>query len=99
MEEIVNEFIQIAAFRATTMGHIKKTHLQEKKVAITDGDTMKTINDLLEPVFNQILANKLENHSLARIRDALLPKLLSGEIRVNLSENNNMFKEAEDMDP
>ena len=97
LKEIVNEFIQIAAFRATTMGHIKKTHLQEKKIAIPDDDTMKTINDLLEPVFRQILANKLENHSLAQIRDALLPKLLSGEIRVNLSENYNMFKEAEDV--
>lgn len=97
LKEIVNEFIQIAAFRATTMGHIKKTHLQEKKIAIPDDGTMKTINDLLEPVFEQIIANKLENHSLAQIRDSLLPKLLSGEIRVNLSENNNMFKAAEDI--
>lgn len=97
LKEIVNEFIQIATFRATTMGHIKKTHLQEKKITIPDDDTLKTLNDLLEPVFNQILANKLENHSLAQIRDALLPKLLSGEIRVNLPGNNNMFKEAEDV--
>ena len=86
LKEIVNEFIQIAAFRATTMGHIKKTHLQENKIAIPDDGTLKTINDLLEPVFEQILANKLENHSLAQIRDSLLPKLLSGEIRMNIKE-------------
>jgi hypothetical protein len=40
--------------------------------------------------------NLEESQNLAKIRDSLPPKLLSGEIRVN-SGNNNMFKEAEDM--
>lgn len=47
-------------------------------------------------ISKQVQMNLEESQNLAQIRDALLPKLLSGEIRVN-SGNNNMFKEAEDM--
>jgi hypothetical protein len=54
---------------------------------------MKTINNLLEPVFKQILANKLENHSLAQIRDVLLSKLLYGERQVPI--NNKTIAEDE----
>ena len=34
----------------------------------------------------QIAANEKENRTLAAIRDALLPKLLSGEVRVKDAE-------------
>jgi len=37
---------------------------------------------LVEPLFQKILANKNEMENLAQIRDLLLPKLMSGEIRV-----------------
>ncbi len=36
----------------------------------------------VEPVFNQILANYVESNYLTRLRDTLLPKLISGEVRV-----------------
>ncbi|HQO09319.1 MAG TPA: restriction endonuclease subunit S [Clostridiales bacterium] len=35
-------------------------------------------------LYDKILNNQLENQSLTKTRDALLPKLMSGEIRVNL---------------
>jgi type I restriction enzyme S subunit len=38
------------------------------------------------PKFHRILSNSIESTSLAAIRDALLPKLLSGEIRVREAE-------------
>jgi type I restriction enzyme S subunit len=36
--------------------------------------------------FDRILANERESHTLASLRDALLPKLLSGEVRLNRAE-------------
>jgi len=41
---------------------------------------------IVEPFFSRILSNELENIKLADIRDSLLPKLLSGEIRVKDAE-------------
>lgn len=43
-------------------------------------------HQIVEPFFSRILSNELENTKLADIRDSLLPKLLSGEIRVKDAE-------------
>jgi len=43
-------------------------------------------NRLVEPLFLRILSNQREAATLAEIRDTLLPKLLSGEIRVKEAE-------------
>ncbi len=34
------------------------------------------------PIFNKITANEKESRTLASLRDALLPKLMRGEVRV-----------------
>ena len=39
-----------------------------------------------EPLMNKVYANDKESRTLASIRDSLLPKLLSGEIRVKDAE-------------
>jgi len=36
----------------------------------------------VDPLFQKMLANDVESKSLTNLRDALLPKLLSGELRV-----------------
>jgi len=40
----------------------------------------------IKPFFERINHNNGESHTLAALRDALLPKLLSGEIRVKDAE-------------
>jgi type I restriction enzyme S subunit len=76
------EFQAIARDKATTMGHIQRRHLSEARVALPDADTLAGINELLEPLdrWQGTLASEIA--SLAATRDALLPKLISGEIRV-----------------
>ena len=59
------------------------------------GDTFKSINlafsggrltrefdDLVNPYFEKILANSLQAKTLSKLRDTLLPKLMSGELRI-----------------
>jgi len=41
---------------------------------------------VMEPIVSKMLNNNLEARTLAAIRDALLPKLLSGEVRVEEAE-------------
>ncbi len=43
--------------------------------------------ELLNPMFDQISSNERESRTLAQTRDRLLPKLMSGEIRVRAAEN------------
>ena len=77
----LESFQQIAADKAVTMGHIKRSHLAEAKCAVPDSDisSFQQIGLLVEKIIEQ----RLESNSLEQIRDALLPKLLSGELEVS----------------
>jgi len=71
-------FQQIAGSKATTMGHIKKEHLKEQRIFIP-----RDVNvAIFDSIYQKLVGLKLENQKLSALRDLLLPKLMSGEIRV-----------------
>lgn len=41
---------------------------------------------IIEPLFSKIYVNSKESHTLAVQRDALLPKLVSGDLRIKQTE-------------
>jgi type I restriction enzyme, S subunit len=45
-------------------------------------EIIDTFNDATDPIFKEILSKSLEIVNLSNIRDSLLPKLMSGKIRV-----------------
>jgi type I restriction enzyme S subunit len=45
-------------------------------------DIIKKYNTSLQPLYNQKLNNLAQSSILVEIRDALLPRLMSGEIEV-----------------
>jgi type I restriction enzyme S subunit len=47
-----------------------------------DISVLNTFNNEISPLFNLLLSNDKEIQSLMKIRDTLLPKLMSGEIEV-----------------
>ena len=77
------QFQTIASAKATTMGHIKRGDLEKATVVIPSQEDYQSIGNLLRPIYDTIISNKVENKRLAEIRDALLPKLMSGEIDVS----------------
>lgn len=52
-------------------------------VAIPDEETLGMFNDNVTPLFDKIFINQQQIQTLTKLRDTLLPKLMSGEIRVN----------------
>ena len=79
----LEEFIAIAADKATTMGHITRRSLEKAKILIPNDHDYKSIGLLLAPIYRQIISNRIESRKLTEMRDTLLPKLLSGEISVS----------------
>jgi type I restriction enzyme S subunit len=77
-------FKSIAKAKATTMGHIQRHHLAEALVAIPDDDFMAFADGKIKPIFEHIILNNSQIQTLSNLRDALLPKLMKGEIRVKL---------------
>lgn len=80
-------FQAIARDRATTMGHIQRRHLAEACVPIPDRETLAAARDVLDPFDAQTANLSAETMTLTGIRDALLPKLLSGAIRVPYTDD------------
>ncbi len=78
----LEEFKRIAAYKATTMGHIKRHHLSDAKVFVPNNNLMRFADEQINPLFELRIKNKLEGRKLTEIRDTLLPKLISGEVRV-----------------
>ena len=76
------EFQAIAASKATTMGHIQRHHLDDAKVNVPTAPVMDAANQLIKPLFDRGFQLQMENQTLATLRDTLLPRLMSGELRV-----------------
>ena len=76
----LDRFIAVAADKATTMGHIKRDELAKAEVLIPNETDYNRIGALLQPIYDLIISNRIENKKLAETRDSLLPKLMSGEI-------------------
>lgn len=74
----LDDFQATAASKATTMGHIKRHHLSDAKVVIPPPPVLKAAGKAIGPWHEQIVTNDLQSRSLASLRDALLPQLLSG---------------------
>ena len=77
-------FRAIAASKATTMGHIKRGHLQETPVVVPPNEVLREANEVIGPTYDLFGQLMIESRKLAAMRDVLLPKLLSGEVRVRV---------------
>ncbi|MBR3140192.1 MAG: restriction endonuclease subunit S, partial [Methanobrevibacter sp.] len=77
------------------------THLKQIDLVVPPENILKEYNDLIFPLIKQMVTIKSEISKLTKLRDTLLPKLMSGEIDVSkincdmhkISRNNcnNMF--------
>ena len=53
---------------------------------LPSGDVLERFSNVTSPLLSKIAENERESHTLAALRDTLLPKLLSGELRVKDAE-------------
>jgi type I restriction enzyme S subunit len=76
-------FIEIARDKQTTgLGHVTAQDLKRLNTSFPPDDLLRRFNRVVEPLFQKVYSNLHESRTLAALRDALLPKLLSGELRV-----------------
>ena len=82
IREHMNAFRAIAADKATTMGHIQRRHLSDAKLPLPNAEAVAQSHAVVSPLDQHRAALVQETTTLGQLRDALLPKLISGEIRV-----------------
>ena len=81
IESHLLDFQSIAADKTTTMGHIKREHLQIAKCVVPPQDLLDAADQVLGTLYSRQIATKLESNTLESQRDSLLPKLISRNIK------------------
>ena len=87
IHEHLNDFREIAAGKATTMGHIQRHHLRDAKLALPPSEVVEHLTSIVSPILEQSVAAAIEARRLQSLRDTLLPMLLSGRLRVSEPES------------
>jgi type I restriction enzyme, S subunit len=82
------EFIAISASHATTMGHIKRGDLDAAMVLVPPPDLLNAMTLDMAPLLDKQIEVARQRKTLEKLRDSLLPKLMSGEVRVHLNAPN-----------
>ena len=67
----------------STIVNLNKTQFGKIQVMIPSERVLQDFDSLCRPLFDTILSNQKENINLSELRDALLPKLMSGELNVS----------------
>ena len=78
----LDHFRQIAASKATTMGHIQRVHLSEAKALLPPAPMLGAMDMYFAPLLARSFENELQSQTLATLRDTLLPRLISGQLRL-----------------
>ena len=78
--------LEIYQHTGTVFGAINKKQFEALRTIDPNETVLKAFDQLVGPIDQKVRANELESRTLAQTRDLLLPKLLSGEIRVNTAE-------------
>lgn len=81
IEQLMASFLGIAADKATTMGHIKREDL-DREVDLPPRRRWAELDAVIGPLWDEALQARLQAASLGRMRDELLPLLMSGKVRV-----------------
>ena len=75
----------------STFLEISKASFRPLRVVAPAGPVMNAFDRLLRPLYQGVVRHVRQSRTLATLRDSLLPKLISGELRV---ENADRFVEA-----
>lgn len=67
----------------STFKEVSGSTMKNAPAVIPDAETLAKFSDFCAPIFKQQRTLEEQNQSLAKLRDSLLPKLMSGEIDVS----------------
>ena len=71
-----------ASETATTVIHLGKNDIDRFRVILPSSAVLATFAAVAEPVYGRLVLNKQKVHTLSTLRDTLLPRLISGQLRL-----------------
>lgn len=89
LSSCTEDFVDYLVSRATGSSYPAVTGkiFESSKLSIPSKEILEAFNKIVEPMFIKSSLNSIENRSLTKLRDSLLPKLISGELRLKEFQN------------
>lgn len=78
-----SEYLNLLGSSGTTTKNVNKSVFEKVKIINPEKQSVSEYFVICKPIFEQIFENMKQNNYLKKLRDSLLPKLMSGEIRVS----------------
>ncbi len=82
----LNSTYQLNFLKTRSLGTVQKyvntTHITDMNFVVPQNEVMNKFGNMVDPQFNKIRELDEANVNLAKLRDTLLPKLMSGELRI-----------------
>ena len=69
----------------TVFGSISKTDFEAFEITLPPVSVVTKFQKEIKPIDDKVIANCHQIRTLEKLRDTLLPKLMSGEVRVKLT--------------
>jgi type I restriction enzyme S subunit len=83
LRHLKTEFVEIARNKQTTgLGHVTVQDLKRLNTVFPSDSALIGFNSVVEALFQKSYGNRSEANTLTALRDVLLPRLVSGELRV-----------------
>lgn len=81
-DSFLSEFATLVTGTSGSHQRVKPEGLMRMNVALPSTDVLEAFTAIVRPLLRRVQLGTLESSTLAALRDALLPKLISGELRV-----------------
>jgi type I restriction enzyme S subunit len=73
----------VSRANGSTFPEISKANFRPIPVVVPPGPVLEAFEQIARPIYARIVSNERESRTLVALRDALLPKLISGELRID----------------
>src|SRR5690606_23758035 len=84
--EFVESMCQLVTGTSNSHQRVKPDQLREIRVFAANENVIAAFSNMVEALMNQVLQNSQQSRTIAPLRDTLLPKLISGDLRVQDAE-------------
>ena len=79
----LNKYLHDIGSGGTATLNVNTTSFSNIEIVIPDAKKLYSFSKIANPIFKKVLDNNSQIQSLTKTRDTLLPKLMSGQVRVN----------------
>jgi type I restriction enzyme, S subunit len=77
----------VSRANGSTFLEISKSNFRPIPVVVPPAEIMRSFDEIVSPLYRRVVQSELNSRALAALRDTLLPKLISGELRIADAES------------